>query len=46
MFLSIAIRGFIDKAELGLDRPGLSHVKRETLRRSIEFFMAACRKRD
>lgn len=46
MFVSIAIRGFIDKAELGLERPGLSHVKRETLRRSIGFFMAACRKQD
>lgn len=46
MFISIAARGFIDKAELGLERPGLSHVKRETLKRSIDFFMAACRKRD
>lgn len=46
LFLSITIRGFIDKTELGLERPGLSHVKRETLKRSIDFFMAACRKRD
>lgn len=46
MFVSIAIRGFIDRAELGLERPGLSHVKRETLKRSLDFFVAACRKRD
>lgn len=44
MFVSITVRGFIDKAELGLERPGLSHVKREALRRSIDFFMAACRR--
>lgn len=44
MFISVTIRGFIDRTELGLERPGLSHVKRETLRRSVDFFMAACRK--
>ena len=43
LFLGVAVRGFIEKAELGLERPGLSHVKRDTLRRSIDFFMAACR---
>lgn len=43
LFLSIAIRSFIEKVELGLERPGLTHVKRETLKRSIEFFMIACR---
>ncbi|MCB4805898.1 AcrR family transcriptional regulator [Methylobacterium brachiatum] len=43
MFLSIAIRGFVDMAELGLERPGMSHVKRETLKRCVDFFMAACR---
>ncbi|MEL6062070.1 MULTISPECIES: TetR/AcrR family transcriptional regulator C-terminal domain-containing protein [unclassified Methylobacterium] len=45
MFVSLTLRGFIDKAELGLERPGLSHVKRETLKRSVDFFMAACRGR-
>lgn len=43
LFLSIAVRSFIERVELGLERPGLTHVKRETLRRSIEFFMIACR---
>lgn len=43
IFVSIAVRGLVEKAELGLERPGLTHVKRETLRRSIEVFMAACR---
>lgn len=43
LFHSITVRSFIDKVELGLERPGLTHVKRETLRRSVEFFMAACR---
>lgn len=38
LFLSVAIRGFIDKAELGLERPGMSHVKRETLKKAISFF--------
>lgn len=46
IFLNLTVRGFVDRAELGLERPGLSHVKRETLKRSINFFMAACRKRD
>lgn len=46
MFVSITMRSFIDKAELGLERPGLSHVKRESLKRSIDFFTAAYRKRD
>ncbi|MCB4802189.1 AcrR family transcriptional regulator [Methylobacterium brachiatum] len=43
LFISIAIRSFVDKVGLGLERPGLTHVKRETLRRSVEFFMIACR---
>lgn len=43
LFVSVAIRGFTDRAQLGLDRPGLTHLKRETLRRSIDFFMSACR---
>ncbi len=42
-FFSIAIRTFVDRAELGLERPGLSHVKRETLRQAVDFFMRACR---
>lgn len=46
MFVSITIRGFVDKTELGLERPGLSHVKRESLKRCVDFFLAACRKRD
>jgi TetR/AcrR family transcriptional repressor of mexJK operon len=46
LFLSIAIRGFVDKVELGQKRPGLSHVKRETLKGAIDFFMRACRKRE
>ncbi len=46
LFVSIAIRGFIEKTELGLERPGLSHVKRETLRRNVDFFVAAVRKRE
>lgn len=44
LFLSIAVRGFIDKAELGLERPGLSHVKREALKGFIEFFVTAHRR--
>jgi AcrR family transcriptional regulator len=44
LFLGITVRGFVEKAELGLDRPGLSHVKREALRNAIAFFISACRK--
>ncbi|MFJ7441525.1 TetR/AcrR family transcriptional regulator [Methylorubrum thiocyanatum] len=44
LFLGITVRGFIERAELGLDRPGLSHVKRETLKNAIAFFTSACRK--
>lgn len=44
LFLSLSVRGFIDKAELGLDRPGLTHIKRETLNRAVDFFMLACTK--
>lgn len=43
LFLSVTIRGFIDKAELGLERPGVSHVKREALKIYVDFFMAGCR---
>jgi len=43
IFVSIAVRGLVEKAELGLERPGLTHIKRETLKRSIDVFMAACR---
>lgn len=46
LFLGVTVRGFVEKAELGLERPGLSHVKREALRGAIGFFMAGCRKRE
>lgn len=44
IFIGVAVRGFVEKAELGLERPGLTHVKRETLRHAIDFFMSACRR--
>lgn len=44
LFLGLAIRGFVEKAELGLEGPGLTHLKREALKRAIDFFMLACRR--
>jgi len=42
-FLGLTIRGFVDRTELGLERPGMTHVKRATLKRSLDFFLRACR---
>lgn len=42
-FLNLTIRAPMDKAVLGLERAELTHVKRETLKRSVEFFLRSCR---
>ncbi|WP_279356189.1 TetR/AcrR family transcriptional regulator [Methylobacterium indicum] len=42
-FLNLTIRPPVDRAVLGLERAELTHVKRETLKRTTEFFLRNCR---
>lgn len=42
-FLNLTVRAPLLRATLGMERPEMTHVKRETLRRSVDFFLRGCR---